>query len=475
MKTDLYSVASATFFFSFLSLMLLAFIVYSIGRSTAFHRAWHRRRAVRIVHDGRVTHRVGPHRFRDPTLARMARAAQAVGATMMAPAATQQVAPAQEAGRPQPQTTVEPPGGPFVRHSQPGRRSQYTSPGQAFGSLITQPLVAVPGYVSRFRTRVAAAGGASATTAVVATADAPWSAVSLVTLRDAFGTPLIVGPGYEMLFLVPKYSSQFGLLMTADPRNLPTFSPVATGVGASGNFTFVTCLPLEFAKAYGVISMANASLLPTLAFQLSAAASVYTTAPNTTVPTLTFDTDADFYWLPEGVTIEPPGLGTTCQWVLQNCSPTIGSASATTVSLPRLGGFIHTIILILRDSTGARIDGYGTRVRIYVDGVPLIDTRFDTLADDMAIQYGFTPNYTVTTPANTRDTGVVAITRRTSLSQVNLGLLDTGETFLSTNPGTLIQVECTPWGTIANAPATLSAVVGQVVPAGSLVQGLPEL
>ena len=42
-------------------------------------------------------------------------------------------------------------------------------------------------------------------------------------------------------------------------------------------------------------------------------------------------------------------------------------------------------------------------------------------------------------------------------------------------PGTLIQIECTPWGTISNAPATLSAIVGQVVPAGSLLQGLPEI
>jgi hypothetical protein len=53
--------------------------------------------------------------------------------------------------------------------------------------------------------------------------------------------------------------------------------------------------------------------------------------------------------------------------------------------------------------------------------------------------------------------------------------LDTGEVFLSTNPGTLVQVECSPWGVIANAPATLAAIIGQVVPAGTLLQGLPEL
>ena len=395
------------------------------------------------------------------------------------PATSAQVAPAQEAGRPQPQTTIEAPGGPFIRHSQPGRRSQYVVTAQAFGALVTQPLVAVPGYISKYRLRVAATGGVGTTT-VAATADAPWSAISLVTLRDAFGTPLIVGPGYEMLYLVPKYSGQFGLGSAAvDPEVLSTtgggsFQNVVTGVSSSGNFSFATALPLEFAKAYGVISGANASLLPTLSLQLSAASAVYSVAPNTTVPALRIDLDADFYWLPEGTAIEPPGLGTTCQWVMQNANPTVPSASTTTVTLPRLGGFLHTIILVLRDSTGARVEAWGTRFRVYVDGVPLIDSRVDTFREDMAIQYQL-PLTTAQDAAGGQDVGVLAINRRTSLSQLALGLLDTGETFLSTNPGTLIQIECSPWGSISNAPGTLEAIIGQVVPAGSLLQGLPEL
>jgi hypothetical protein len=69
----------------------------------------------------------------------------------------------------------------------------------------------------------------------------------------------------------------------------------------------------------------------------------------------------------------------------------------------------------------------------------------------------------------------MAFSRKTSLAQESLGLLDTGNTFLSTNPGTLIQIEGAPWGTISNSPAILSAIVGQVVPAGILAQGVPEL
>jgi hypothetical protein len=386
------------------------------------------------------------------------------------PAATAQVAPAQEAGRPQPQTTVEPPGGPFLRHTQMGRRPQYAITGQALGALITQPLVAAPGYARRFRLRFNATGGVNAGTTTAA-ADAPFSAVSLITLRDAFGTPLIVGPGWEMLKAVPKYGGQFGLHALSDPANLPSFTNVVGGAAGSGNFSFQSILPLEFAQAYGVISMANASLLPTIQLQLAASSALYTAAP-TTLPVIEVDNDLDFYWLPEGVVVEPPGLGTTCQWVLQVANPTIASGASQLVALPRLGGFLTSLIFVFRDSTNARSDAIlpATRIRIYVDGVPLVDTRVDQLQDDMQIQFAGTA-----AGQWARDAGVLALTRKTSMNQESLGLLDTGEQFLSTNPGTLIQVEGAPFGTFANTPASLNALVGQVVPAGSLIQGLPEL
>ena len=54
----------------------------------------------------------------------------------MSPASTAQVAPAQEAGQPQPQTTVEAPGGPFIRYANAGAKPQYIVTGQAFGPLL---------------------------------------------------------------------------------------------------------------------------------------------------------------------------------------------------------------------------------------------------------------------------------------------------------------------------------------------------
>lgn len=386
------------------------------------------------------------------------------------PATTSQVAPAQEAGRPQPQTTIEPPGGPFIRHSQPGRRPQYVVSGQAFGGLITQPLVAAPGYAQKFRLQFAAA--TSTLSAASLTPDAPFSAVSLVTLRDAFGTPLIVGPGWEVFKALPKYGGQFGLHALSDPANLPSFTAPGSGASGTSAYQFSSVLPLEFAKAYGTISMANASLLPTLQIQMAASAAVYASAASGTAGTFTVTNDLDFYWLPEGVALEPPGLGTTQQWVLQVANPSIASAASQLVALPRLGGYLSSLIFVFRDSTNARTDSMfpTQRIRVYVDGVPLVDSLVSTLQDDMQIQFAGAAS-----AQWTRDAGVLAISRKTSMNQESLGLLDTGEMYLSTNPGTLIQVEGSPWGSFANTPGTLNALVGQVVPAGSLIQGLPEL
>lgn len=376
------------------------------------------------------------------------------------------------AGLQQPQTTVEPPGGPFIRHSQPGRRAMYNSSGLTWvtsGNTLTQPIVAVPGYFRGFRMKFQVLAGT--TSGVTGTGDAPYNIVSLVQLKDAFGTPIIVAPGYEAFYLIPLYGGQLGLGGTRFISNMPSYSALA-GTGA---FTFYSYLPFEFAKGYGVISGANASLLPTLTMNIAAGATVYSAGTvSNTAATLTVQNDADFYWLPEGVAVEPPGLGTTCQWVYQQCNPTFSANTTATVQLPRLGGYIAALILEIRDSNGKRQDAWPSRIRIIVDGVPLIDSDINEIYDDMAIQFGIGSGSAASGKV-TRPTGTICITRRTSLSQEDMGLFDTGESYLSTNPGTLIEVQGAPWGSGGTGPYTLNVLAAQVIPAGSLIQGLPEV
>jgi hypothetical protein len=392
------------------------------------------------------------------------------------------------AGRPQPQTTVEAAGGPFLRHTQPGRRAMYNVSAITLGSTVNQPLVAAPGYARGFRFNCVTSGGSATTGA--ATADSPFSLFSLIQLKDSFGTPLIVAPGYEALNLVPMFGGQYGTNINSNPLAVGgTYSAMSTG-----NVTFSGVLPLEFARAYGTISMANASLLPTLQWNLNAFSSLYVTGASATTIDAQIILDQDFYWLPEGVSVEPPGLGTTCQWVYQPANPTIASGTTLNVQLPRLGGYLNTIIAEIRDSTGLRTttgsaggnSGWGSRVRFLVDGVPLVDSQLTTIYEDMSITWpgygtgvnvvgGAAPSTGATPAVIPQIGGVIAFSRKNGLSQENLGLFDTAEMYLSTNPGTQLEFACAPWGGLTNSPGVLNAICGQVVPSGTLIQGLPEV
>lgn len=379
-----------------------------------------------------------------------------------------------------PQTTVEPSGGPFVRHSEPGKARLYDVTSQAFGGLITTALTAIPGYARCFRLRFAATGGVNATSITVqGAADAPENVVALITLWDALGTPIVSGPGFEVLRLIPMFSGGFGLRNECDTHNLPSFSAIATSTTqatGTGNFTFNTVIPLEFAASgYGVLGMADGDVLPKLQIQLAGSATVYVTAPPTN-PVIEVRLNADYYWLPQGQGIAPPGLGSTRQWFLQQGSPQPAASTTATVTIPRVGGWVDTMIFICRDANNVRQDAWPSIFRFALDGIGEISTNIDEIYDDMAITFGVGSLANATGAAAVpRPTGVIALSRKTSLGRQLLGLLDTYEVALSTSPGTSMTIEGAPWGSGGTGPYTISAVLGQVIPSNTLIQGLEDL
>lgn len=366
------------------------------------------------------------------------------------------------AARPQPQTADYASAGPFIRHARPASRPGYlaTIAAPAAANQLTNALAAAPGYLRRLDITVALAAGTTTTAAF--TADGPYNIFSFMSLKDPWGTPIFAGPGWELGFFVPKYSGQLWNWAAADVSALPSFSTVVAGTGA---FTFRTALPLEGTKGYGVMSIGNASVLPTLALNTNPLATVLS-GTLTTPGALSVTVDEPYYDVDPAAPVEPPGLGSTVQWAVIQGNQPVPANATNRIQLPRTGGYLTTLGLVVRDSTFARNDVYLTgagRIRLYIDGVPYMDETFLEAQDRMFGQF-----------LTARPVGCLAYTFKDSMSQTQLGLLDTLETVLLTNPGTLLEVEANPWGNGTNAPATLYAVAGQLVPTGPIEQGLVE-
>lgn len=370
--------------------------------------------------------------------------------------------PAANAVRPLPQTTTREGGTglPFVAVARKASRVGYAHAGLGLGGIVTDPLPQAPGYARKILLLIKGTGGTGASTF---TADAAASAAAIVQniqLKDGFGTPVYSGSGFGLLYLDPLVSGQFGLIKASDITQQPSYAGFnATG----GNFNVWLPLPLEITPGYGCMSIGNASALPSLTISLNTSAAIFATGP-TTAPSIEVDAEVQYFEL-DDPSIEPEGLGTTCQHIEQPCTPPVGGSASLRVQLPHTSGYLRSIILICRDSTGARVAGFGSRVRLYVDGFPLRDQQLAELQDDFWRMNGGL----VTAP-----TGVIAYSFAESLSQVNLGTADTLMEAIPVTPATQLEVECTPWGSAGTPPYTITCIYNVIVPKGALALGLPE-
>ena len=353
----------------------------------------------------------------------------------------------------QPQTTAEPVAGnaPFTRMSRKMQILGPVSAGVTFGSLFTPSIKPAGGYISFYPLYITATGGTGV--AAVASADAPWNTVQNIFLRDPFGQPIIQADGYS-LYLIDLYGGQSGALGIGNQNTtLPSYSAVAT----SGNFTMRLHLSLQLdSSAYCSLPAMNAASQPSIWVQLNPSTVVYSTAP-TTVPTLQLQLDEEFWAAPvDNPAFAPPDVGSSAQWSVTKAPTSIAASQFQRLVLPRVGTYTNTIILVLRDSTGARVDFFPqTDLSLWVDGVPQLYETFNERVDKMWTAFGVT-----------RPTGVIVYTFRDSIqSFVSSG--DTYDLVLPTSPATLLESVGT-WGAIANAPAQLYQITGELYPLGGI-------
>lgn len=354
----------------------------------------------------------------------------------------------------QPQTGTKPAdGAPFVRLSRQSFNRGYDVASLAFGALVNQPIKPVGGWLRYISLTVKASGGVNGSVTVAAAADAPWNVIQTLLFRDPLGQPIINCDGYS-LFELNKYSGQCGQGLSSDPSQRPSFSAISTGGSGTGNFTFVLTLPFELdSAAYCALSSLNAAATVTMDIQLAASSAVYTTPPGT-LPTLEVKVEQAFWAVPvQDPSLAPPDAGASAQWTKTGGSSTVPSATNVLIASPRKGTWIHTLIAILRDSTGARIDAWPTSdLTLQIDGVPVkIEANIDRY-DEM---YEFSGGVS-------RDTGVIAYTFRNSVQQT-VSKADTHDVTLPTTPATLLEVGGT-FGTISNAPGSIFFVTGELFP-----------
>lgn len=388
---------------------------------------------------------------------------------------TLQVAnPAQSTVSRMPQTTAQPttPSGaaPFSRLSRQGQILGPAQAGQAYGSLWTPTLKPVGGYL-RSLSLIMNAVGQTSTGASVLSQDGPYDVIQNMFLRDPYGQPIIQADGFS-INLINFYGGQVGMLgFNNDVGNSPSFvTPVLT-TGAQP-FQFRLDVPLEMdSSGYCSLASMNAASQPQMQLQLNPVGSVYATPP-TTPGTITAVINEPFWMAPvDNPQIAPPDIGSSGQWSVTRAQTLISSNAFQRIVLPRVGTFIHTLILVLRDTgtspANQRVEAFPTSdLSLWVDGVPI---TFEYLAERRDILFTQFGNYSynpVTASAQKSPAGCIAYSFRNSV-QTAVSTADTYDLLLPTTPATLLEAAGT-WGTFTGT-GQLYCVTGELFP----VSGIP--
>lgn len=358
-----------------------------------------------------------------------------------------------------PQTTTNPGSSPDVPFARMSRQMQIQGPsqaGMAYGALWTPILKPVGGYL-RYLDLSIAVTGSTRTGGAVGTGDWPWAVIQNFFLRDPFGQPIIQASGYT-LYLINLYGGQAGMLgFGNNPATMPSFASTV----ASGNLTLSLDIPLELdSSGYGSQPSMNASSQPQVQLQINTEAAAYAngTVPTTGVAGVFQLTANEPFWgapvdRPE---LAPPDVGSSGQWSEARAQSTVSANSYQRIVLPRVGTWIHTLILVLRDSLGARIDSWPTGdLQFWIDGVPVLMEALAERTDNMFRAFGIA-----------RPVGVIVYTFRNSVQHA-VSSADTYDMLLPTTPATLLEVGGT-FGAITNAPATITVVTGELFPVGGI-------
>jgi len=365
-----------------------------------------------------------------------------------------------------PQTTAATPaaaGVPFARLSRKGQIFGPQIAGQSYNSLWTPILKPVGGYLRSLKLYVSQTGGTGTTQ--VATQDAPFNVIQNLFFRDPFGQPIVQADGYS-LYLINLYSGQSGALGVGnDVTAMPSY--ISGAGGTSSNYSFKLEIPLELdSSGYCSLPDMNASSQPQVQIQLNTVNTVFSTPPGGT-PVINAQLDEPFWMAPvDNPQAAPADVGSSAQWSVVRAAAGVSPGAYTRVQLPRVGTYIHTLVLVLRDATNARVDAWPLQdLTLWFDGVPVLMETLLERRDAMYTQFGVQVAGTSYPPTRLPPTGVIVYTFRDSIqSFISNG--DTYDLLAPTTPATLLEVS----GTFQSGtgPFTITTVVGELFPLGGI-------
>src|SRR5882762_1791342 len=389
-----------------------------------------------------------------------------------------------------PQTTAATPaaaGVPFARLSRQGQIQGPQQTGQQYGTLWTPTLKPVGGYLRNIRFTISSV--VNATTPDVfslGNPDAPYNVIQNVFFRDPFGQPMIQADGYS-LYLINLYSGQSGALSygnftSGNPSTAQTStmtpttglplggsgitSITSTIVNTQGQFSFAFDLPLELdSSGYCSLPDMNASSQPQIQVQINPIVTIFgAIASGTNAPTVNLQMDEPFWMSPvDNPQAAPADVGSSAQWSVVRAAAAINGGAYNRVQLPRVGTYIHTLILQLRDANNNRVDAWPQGdLSIWFDGVPIKMESIQQRSDAMWKQFGVP-----------RPIGIIVYSFRDSIqSFVSSG--DTYDLLAPTTPATLLEVAGTflstngVGGAAVAGPMTILTVVGELFPLGGI-------
>jgi len=372
------------------------------------------------------------------------------------------------------QAMAQAPAIPFKIGSRKQTRQAFTPPTvtlSASTSTAVSPIeIPATGYLSAVRLNVSCTYNSSAT--ITFAADAPFNLISSIGVRSADGTPLITPMTGYQLYLINKYGAQTFTGKYADPKLGYGYSWTTTT--GSTTASFFLSLPFEFDHEFGLGSIpalaSNRSYIIDLT--LNSSANVFTSATFATQPTVSV-TGFSEYWAQPAATnslgqaqqTAPQALGTLARWQLETPVLTPGDKY---IKSNNVGGTIRSHILVLRNSSGARIDtnGWPNLFQLYLDNEPQFYFTQAYFVDFMSRVYGLDGSQTAKDGAGALDTGVYVLPYASMLGGLAGDPANSRGQLLNTNSASLLQFYGSSFG---SAVSTLEVLTNTVSGAAAAI------